>query len=85
MAIHIIGALVRDFLATDVPLPEKQLRARTDCFGACGPSSSSSLRTAASRRRPTRRGAGLSNRLFVCRRFELLVSDQVAPDAEIFF
>jgi hypothetical protein len=30
MAIHIIGVLVRDFLATDVPLPEKQLRARTD-------------------------------------------------------
>jgi hypothetical protein len=47
-------------------------RARTDCFGACGPSSSASLRTAAAaRRRPSRRSAGLSNRLVVCRRFEL--------------
>ena len=50
-------------------------RARTDCFGACGPSSSASLRTAAAtRRRPSRRSAGLSNRLVVCREFELKLS-----------
>ena len=37
------------------------------------------------RRRPTRRSAGLSNRLFVCRRFELLVFGALAPAANIFF
>jgi len=37
------------------------------------------------RQRPTRRGAGLSNRLVFCRRFELLVSGSMGSTAEIFF
>jgi hypothetical protein len=49
-------------------------------------SSSASLRTAAAkRRRPTRRGAGLSNRLVVRQGFDLLVSDLVPRDAEELF